>query len=92
MDRLDRPATSAEIDAMRRALETSLESGAIGMSTGLYYPPAKAAPTEEVIALAKPMRAYGGIHTTHMRDEASHLVELGERDHPRSARRRTFRW
>ena len=60
---------------MRRALETSLEQGAIGMSTGLYYPPAKDAPTEEVIALAKPMRAYGGIHTTHMRDEASHLVE-----------------
>ena len=60
---------------MRRALETSLEHGAIGMSTGLYYPPAKDAPTDEVIALAKPMRAYGGIHTTHMRDEASHLVE-----------------
>lgn len=74
-ERLDRAATTAEIDAMRRALETSLESGAIGMSTGLYYPPANAAPTEEVIALAKPMRAYGGIHTTHMRDEASHLVE-----------------
>jgi N-acyl-D-amino-acid deacylase len=28
-----------------------------------------------VIALAKSMRAYGGIHTTHMRDEASHLVQ-----------------
>ena len=75
MDRFDRAATATEIDAMRRALETSLEHGAIGMSTGLYYPPAKAAPTEEVIALAKPMRAYGGIHTTHMRDEASQLVE-----------------
>ncbi len=74
MDRFDRPATSSEIDTMRRALEMSLESGAIGMSTGLYYPPAKDAPTDEVIALAKPMRAYGGIHTTHMRDEASHLV------------------
>jgi N-acyl-D-amino-acid deacylase len=75
MDRFDRAATASEIDAMRRQLETSLEHGAIGMSTGLYYPPAKSAPTEEVIALAKPMRAYGGIHTTHMRDEASQLVE-----------------
>ena len=75
MDRFDRAATQSEIDAMRGALETSLENGAIGMSTGLYYPPAKDAPTEEVIALAKPMRAYGGIHTTHMRDEASHLVQ-----------------
>jgi N-acyl-D-amino-acid deacylase len=75
MDRVDRAATAGEIDNMRRALETSLESGAIGMSTGLYYPPAQAAPTDEVIALAAPMRAYGGIHTTHMRDEAAKLVE-----------------
>jgi N-acyl-D-amino-acid deacylase len=74
MDTFDRPATTGEIGAMRRALEASLEHGAIGMSTGLYYPPSKDAPTEEVIELAKPMRAYGGIHTTHMRDEASHLV------------------
>ncbi len=82
MDRFDRPASLAEISAMQRALETSLEAGAIGLSTGLYYPPAKAAPTEEVIALAKPLRAHGAIHTTHMRDEASHLVEIGHRDHP----------
>jgi len=75
MDRFDRAATRPEIDAMRGTLEAALEHGAIGMSTGLYYPPAKDAPTEEVIALAKPMRAYGGIHTTHMRDEASHLVD-----------------
>jgi N-acyl-D-amino-acid deacylase len=74
MDTFDRAATASEIGTMRRALETSLEQGAIGMSTGLYYPPSKDAPTEEVIELAKPMRAYGGIHTTHMRDEASHLV------------------
>jgi N-acyl-D-amino-acid deacylase len=75
MDAFNRPATADEIAAMRRALEASLEQGAIGMSTGLYYPPAKDAPTEEVIELAKPMRAYGGIHTTHMRDEASHLIQ-----------------
>ena len=75
MDRLDRPATAAEAGAMRRALETSLERGAIGLSTGLYYPPAKAAPTDEVIALGEALHAFGAIHTTHMRDEASHLVE-----------------
>jgi N-acyl-D-amino-acid deacylase len=75
MDLLDRAATSAEVGVMRRALETSLENGAIGMSTGLYYPPAKAAPAEEVIALGQALHAYGAIHTTHMRDEASHLVD-----------------
>jgi len=75
MERLDRPATAAEIDAMRGALEAALADGAIGMSTGLYYPPAKAAPTEEVIALGASLRTFGAIHTTHMRDEASQLVE-----------------
>jgi N-acyl-D-amino-acid deacylase len=75
MDRLDRAATTAEIDAMRRTLEQSLEQGAIGLSTGLYYPPAKDAPTDEIIALTRAVHAFGGIHTTHMRDEASHLIE-----------------
>jgi N-acyl-D-amino-acid deacylase len=74
MDRFDRAATQREISAMRKMLETSLENGAIGMSTGLYYPPAKDAPTDEVIALTHSIRTFGGIHTTHMRDEASHLV------------------
>jgi N-acyl-D-amino-acid deacylase len=59
---------------MRRTLEQALEQGAIGLSTGLYYPPAKDAPTDEIVELAKVVRAHGGIHTTHMRDEASHLI------------------
>jgi N-acyl-D-amino-acid deacylase len=75
MDRLDRAATTAEIDTMRRTLEQSLEQGAIGLSTGLYYPPAKDAPTDEIVTLTRAVRAFGGIHTTHMRDEASHLIE-----------------
>jgi N-acyl-D-amino-acid deacylase len=75
MDSFDRPASPGEIQTMQQALETALNQGAIGMSTGLYYPPAKAAPSDEVVALAKPIREHGGIHTTHMRDEASHLVD-----------------
>ena len=43
------PPTASEIDAMRRTLEQALEQGAIGLSTGLYYPPAKDAPTDEII-------------------------------------------
>lgn len=76
MERLDRAASGTEINAMRQTLEDALEQGAIGLSTGLYYPPAKDAPTDEIVTLATAVRAYGGIHTTHMRDEASHLVEF----------------
>lgn len=75
MQRLDRAADTGEIEAMRRTLEQALAQGAIGLSTGLYYPPAQDAPTDEIVALTGTVRAYGGIHTTHMRDEASHLLE-----------------
>ena len=75
MERLDRAADPAELKAMRGALEAALDAGAIGLSTGLYYPPAKAAPTEEVIELAKALADCGGLHTTHMRDEADGVAD-----------------
>lgn len=75
MDTLDRPATPGEISAMRGRLEQALEDGAIGLSTGLFYAPANAAPTDEIIELAQAVRAAGGIHTTHMRDEGDGVSE-----------------
>ena len=75
MDRLDRAADAGEVKAMRGALEGALEAGAVGLSTGLYYPPASAAPTEEVIEIAKALNAYRGLHTTHMRDESDHIAD-----------------
>ena len=60
---------------MRGRLERALEAGAIGLSTGLFYAPAAAAPTEEIIELARAVRDAGGIHTTHMRDEAGRVSE-----------------
>ncbi len=75
MDRLDRAATGAEIKAMREALEAALEAGAVGLSTGLFYKPARAAPTEEVVELAKALNAYQAMHSTHMRDEGDHIMD-----------------
>src|SRR5690606_28413172 len=68
MDRLDRPASGAEREAMRRLADEALAAGAIGVSTGLYYEPAMAAPTEEVIDVCRPLAARGGLYCTHMRD------------------------
>ncbi len=72
---LERPASPGEIIAMRGRLEDALEAGAIGLSTGLFYPPAAAAPTEEVIELAQALTEAGALHTTHMRDEGDHVTE-----------------
>ncbi|MFN5243290.1 MAG: N-acyl-D-amino-acid deacylase family protein, partial [Novosphingobium sp.] len=70
MDRLDRPATASERMAMRSLAAEAMAAGAIGMSSGLFYPPAKAAPMEEVMAIAEVVSEYGGIYATHLRDEA----------------------
>lgn len=70
MDRLDRPATASERMAMRSLAAEAMAAGAIGMSSGLFYPPARAAPMEEVMAIAEVVSEYGGIYATHLRDEA----------------------
>ena len=75
MDDLDRPATSKEIDKMGVMLEEAMDAGFVGLSTGLAYPTAIAAPTEEVIELATIAAAKGGMYTTHMRDEEDHVHE-----------------
>ena len=75
MDRLDRAATKTEIARMRALVTESVDAGAIGLSTGLFYAPASAAPTEEVIELCAPLRERGALYVTHMRDEADHLLE-----------------
>ncbi|HEX2890633.1 D-aminoacylase [Vineibacter terrae] len=70
MPALDRAALPAEIAAMQTRLAQAMRAGAVGISTGLYYPTSRAAPTEEVIALAKVAGSEGGIYATHMRDES----------------------
>jgi N-acyl-D-amino-acid deacylase len=75
MDRLDRPASESEIAAMREHLAEALEAGAIGLSSGLAYAPARAAPEAEVVALAQTLRDAGAIYTTHMRDEGDHVLD-----------------
>ncbi|HUO92701.1 MAG TPA: amidohydrolase family protein, partial [Rhizomicrobium sp.] len=72
---LKRPATAAEVAVMRDLLDQSLEDGAIGLSTGLFYPPAMAATTDEVAEVAAPLARHGGLYTTHMRDEADHVLD-----------------
>jgi N-acyl-D-amino-acid deacylase len=75
MDRYDRPATSAEIARMQQLAREAMAAGSIGLSTGLYYEPANAAPTEEVIEVARPLREYNGIYCTHMRNEADQVLD-----------------
>jgi len=75
MDRLDRKARPAEIDAMRGRLADSLDAGAIGFSTGLWYKPNAAADMDEVVALAELLADRGGVYATHMRNEHDGVLD-----------------
>jgi N-acyl-D-amino-acid deacylase len=75
MDRLDRAATATEIEQMQAQLSGALDAGALGLSSGLAYLSANAAPTEEVMALAKLLAAAGAIYTTHMRTETEGILD-----------------
>jgi N-acyl-D-amino-acid deacylase len=72
---LQRPASEDETAAMRAAVDEALASGAIGVSTGLYYEPAAAATTEEVIEVCRPLTAHRGVYCTHMRDESEGVLD-----------------
>ncbi|ARP82987.1 D-aminoacylase [Bordetella genomosp. 8] len=73
MDDLDRPANEAEIAHMQALLREAMEAGAIGLSTGTAYPTAMPATTEELMGVAQVLREYGGIYTSHIRDEADQI-------------------
>ncbi|MBT8368046.1 MAG: hypothetical protein KJP23_25410, partial [Deltaproteobacteria bacterium] len=59
-----------QLDDMKMRVAEEMEKGAIGMSTGLAYAPGYLATTAEIIELAKVVRKYGGIYTSHIRDES----------------------
>jgi dihydroorotase/N-acyl-D-amino-acid deacylase len=72
---VDRRATPDEIARMQVLVEQGMKEGAFGLSTGLFYVPGTFTPTDEVIQLARVAARFGGIHISHMRDEASGVVE-----------------
>ena len=75
MDKLERPATKAEIAKMQEMARESMASGALGVSTGTAYPPAASAPTEEIIEVCRPLTEFGGMYVTHMRNEDDQVIE-----------------
>ena len=86
MPELDRPATESEISSMREQVREAMLAGAAGLSTGLFYPASRAAPTAEVVALAQEVTPFDGLYATHIRNEGAQLeeavneaLEIGER-------------
>jgi len=71
----DKPPTPAQLDQMRELVRREMESGALGITTALIYPPAFFAKTDELIELCKVAAKYKGKYTVHMRSEGNQLIE-----------------
>jgi dihydroorotase/N-acyl-D-amino-acid deacylase len=75
MNLVNRKATEEEIGKMKEIAAQAMRDGAFCLSTGLFYVPGNFTPTEEVIELAKVVGRMGGFHISHMREEASHVLD-----------------
>jgi N-acyl-D-amino-acid deacylase len=83
----DEPATQAQVANMRAMLREAMEQGAIGLSSGLDYPPGSYADTDELVQLTAEAAAHDGFYHTHVRyplgdrflDPYREAIEIGRR-------------
>lgn len=70
----DRAPTEAELDEMRALVRAGMEAGAWGLSSGTFYTPGSYSENSELIELAHVAAEYGGIYTSHIRDESNYTI------------------
>ncbi len=69
----DRPATAAELDAMRALVAEEMADGALGIASALIYPPGSYAGTAELTELCAVAARYDGCYASHIRSEGEDL-------------------
>jgi N-acyl-D-amino-acid deacylase len=80
-------ASQAQVAEMRAMLREAMEQGAIGLSSGLDYPPGSYASTDELAQLTTEATIHGGFYHTHVRyalgdrylDPFREAIEIGRR-------------
>lgn len=68
-------ASDQQIAEMQKITAQAMEDGAFGISSGLIYPPGCYADTDELSQVASAVAPFGGLYTTHMRNENVKVVE-----------------
>jgi len=64
-----------QLEQMKTLVRNAMKDGAVGVSTALEYAPAPYAKTDELIALAGEGGKFGGIYSTHMRNESDSVLD-----------------
>jgi N-acyl-D-amino-acid deacylase len=66
--------SAEQLEQMKALVREAMKDGAVGVSTSLEYAPAPYAKTDELIALAAEGGKFGGIYSTHMRNESDSVL------------------
>ncbi|MDA1016152.1 MAG: D-aminoacylase, partial [Planctomycetota bacterium] len=84
-DAFDRP-TDADLKQMEVLVDAAMRDGAIGLSSQVMMPPGSLATTDDIVRLCKVVAKYGGLYSTHIRNEGTGVlesvkeaIEIGER-------------
>jgi N-acyl-D-aspartate/D-glutamate deacylase len=72
----DRDPNEAELAKMVAMVRDGMRAGAFGLSSGLYYAPGSYSKTAEVVAMAKAAAPFGGVYSSHIRDESDYSIGL----------------
>jgi N-acyl-D-amino-acid deacylase len=79
-----RPASRGELEQMKEILASALDEGAMGLSSGMLYPPMCFAAADELVELCRVVAEKGKIFTCHVRNYSSEIaasmeemIELG---------------
>jgi N-acyl-D-amino-acid deacylase len=75
MGMTDAPPNAQQLAAMQDEVRRAMQEGAVGLSTGLIYPPSIYGDVDEIAALAEVVAEHGGIYTSHIRGEGNTLIE-----------------
>ncbi len=68
-------ADKDEIARMQAEVQRAMDEGAIGVSTGLIYPPGSYASTDELVEIVRPVGEREGCYFSHIRGEGETLLE-----------------
>ena len=70
----DRDPDSEQLAKMIDLVRQGMRAGAFGLSSGLYYAPGSYSKTGEVVAMARMAAQFGGVYSSHIRDEADYTI------------------
>src|SRR5262249_42484947 len=78
--------TAAQLGQMKKLVEEAMREGALGLSSLLAMPPGSLARTDDIVELCKVVAKFGGIYSSHIRNEGlgvfeavAEAIAIGER-------------